>query len=748
MLCSKTGFRKTVSVFLAIAAMTSCVAAKTYSKQEINQILSKLQQEIKEKGYQYTVGPTSVIGFSMDELCGVDPAKEQANLAPPEPTSQALQKSLSLPSAFDWNAQGKCTPIRNQGLCLSCWAFASIGSYESALLIFNSTTADLSEEYLVFCSPQGYGCNVGGYCAFTSMAAGTPLESCAPYLGSQQGCQCPKYYPIQASYSVDTSVASIKQAIYSHGGVYATVAATNAFMAYTGGVFNNNDPLAQTNHAIVLVGWDDTKKAWRLRNSWGTGWGESGYMWIAYGCLKVGLGAQYAVPTGTNPQLAAPSNLAATTVSLSQINLSWKNNASSVSGFYIERKAGTGAYSQIASVGPTAVSYTNTALTANTVYTYRVRTYTTKLTSDYSNEASALTTTLSAPSNLTATTASPAQINLAWKNNASVVAGFYIERSIGSGAFSQIAFVGPSVCTYANTGLTANTTYSYRVRAFTASMFSNYSNMATAVTANIPAPTNLTAQFVNASLVMLSWRESSPTVSGFYVESKIGTGSYGQIAIEPYPVQAVAVALLNPGTTFTFRVRAYSNLLTSGYSNEVSVTTLNITAPTNLVAAKASSTQINLSWKNNAAAGTLAGFYIERQAGSGAFTPIASVGPTTTTFSNIGLTSKTTYYYRVRAYNAYLYSGYSNVATLALGSSVGVALLFIPGSQTFRSLTITDARGVCVVQTSYKGQLSAKELRSVAHLAPGFYIARLRDGASMEEQRFTVFGGRTGNAGY
>ena len=657
---TKTVCRLMVSAFVAVATLVACAAAKTYSTQEINQLLSKLQQEIKDKGYHYTVGPTSVIGYSVEELCGLDFQKEQLNLAPREPSS--LEKTLSLPASFDWNAQGKCTPVKNQGNCLSCWAFASIGSYESALEISNSVTTDLSEEYLVFCSPQGYGCNVGGSCAFLSMAAGTPLESCSPYLGTAPGCQCPKYYPIQASYSVDTSAASIKQAIYSHGGVYSTVAATNAFMAYTGGIFDNNDPSAPTNHAIVLVGWDDTKKAWRLRNSWGTGWGEAGYMWIGYGCLRVGLGTQYAVPAGTNSQLAAPSNLTATTVSVSQINLAWKNNASSVSGFYVECKAGSGAYAQIAAVGPTVVSYANTGLVSNTVYTYRVRAYTAKLTSDYSNEASAMTTTLAAPSNQTAAMASVTQINLSWKNNAGTVSGFYIERRTGSAAYAQIAAVGANVLTYANTGLTSNTMYTYRVRAYTTQLYSDYSNEASATTTNVPAPTNLTVQAATASLVNLKWQESSSSITGFYIESKIGSGAYGQIAIEPSTVLTVAVALLTPGTTYTFRVRAYSNLLTSAFSNEVSFTTISIAAPTGLTATKASSTQINLGWKNNAAAGSLAGFYIERKTGSAAYAPIASVGPTTTTYANGGLTSNTAYTYRVRAYNAYLYSDYSNEA--------------------------------------------------------------------------------------
>jgi C1A family cysteine protease len=62
------------------------------------------------------------------------------------------------------------------------------------------------------------------------------------------------------------------------------------FRAYSGGVFNY-DSHAPVNHAVVLVGWDDnlgSNGAWRLKNSWGNGWGESGMMWIEYGCSNGG----------------------------------------------------------------------------------------------------------------------------------------------------------------------------------------------------------------------------------------------------------------------------------------------------------------------------------------------------------------------------------------------------------------------------------------------------------------------------
>jgi titin len=181
---------------------------------------------------------------------------------------------------------------------------------------------------------------------------------------------------------------------------------------------------------------------------------------------------------------STPSNLTASAISSSQINLSWTDNASNESGFNIERAPSGGSFIQIASVGANVTTYSNTGLTAGTTYQYRVRAYNTGGNSTYSNTASAttFTATPNAPSNLTATSASRTQINLSWTDNASNESGFNIERAPSGGSFSQIASVGANVTGYSNTGLTAGTTYQYRVRAYNASGNSGYSNTASTAT--------------------------------------------------------------------------------------------------------------------------------------------------------------------------------------------------------------------------------------------------------------------------
>ncbi len=198
----------------------------------------------------------------------------------------------------------------------------------------------------------------------------------------------------------------------------------------------------------------------------------------------IGKEAQYC---STTPP-AAPTSLTATAASSSQINLAWADNANDETGFKIERSPDGTTWAQIATVGANVATYSNTGLAASTTYYYQVRAYNGVGDSPYSNAASATTPAApalpAAPSNLTATAISRSQINLSWADNASNEDGFKIERCKGATCsnFAQIATAGANVTMYANTGLSANTSYRYRVRAYNAAGNSAYSNIAGAKT--------------------------------------------------------------------------------------------------------------------------------------------------------------------------------------------------------------------------------------------------------------------------
>jgi cathepsin L len=203
---------------------------------------------------------------------------------------------------FSW--RDKITPIRHQGYCGSCWAFATISAVEGSHSLQNGELIDLSEQQLVNCVPPASvtrGDNCQGNWPATALdwlqGNGDPSEQVMPYVSRMSSCNA-------SAARHDTRVISwgfvnennpwdppsdkaMKQAIAAHGPVIATVLVTDAFQSYSGGVFDEGAP-GGANHAVTIVGWDDARRAWHVRNSWGTSWGEDGYMWVRYGTNAIG----------------------------------------------------------------------------------------------------------------------------------------------------------------------------------------------------------------------------------------------------------------------------------------------------------------------------------------------------------------------------------------------------------------------------------------------------------------------------
>lgn len=282
---------------------------------------------------------------------------------------------------------------------------------------------------------------------------------------------------------------------------------------------------------------------------------------------------------------AAPSALGVTVVSSSEIDLSWTDSASDEDGFKIGRCTGIICtnFTQIDSVAANVTTYQSTGLQASTTYGYAVWAYNAAGDSPMTNPAWATTPQPppAAPSNLTATAVSATQIGLTWTDNASNETGFRLEQCAGGACtnFTEVLVIAANATSVTVNGLSASTTYRYRLRAYNGEGTSAYSNIASATTqaaASTPAaPTNLTATAVSASEIDLAWTDNSSDELGFSVEQCVGTACtnftvLGSVGANSTTAQIVS---LSAGTTYRYRVRAYNANGNSAYSNIASATT-------------------------------------------------------------------------------------------------------------------------------------------------------------------------------
>jgi len=233
-----------------------------------------------------------------EKLQGAKLARESASGLKLFSSAESSLNDFDLPPAeFDWrnySSNNWMTSVKDQASCGSCWAFSALGAVESAYNIYNNDSTidlDLSEQELVSCCFNSSVCPLSAKCEggqpdeslnYTKYN-GTTDESCFAYTHTNDSCgnRCAdaanRTYTINDWGWIVNTTSAMKQALIDYGplsvGVY-----------WNGTAFDNS---SDENHAVVLVGYNDSSSEWIIKNSWGTGWGDNGYGTISYGFIEI-----------------------------------------------------------------------------------------------------------------------------------------------------------------------------------------------------------------------------------------------------------------------------------------------------------------------------------------------------------------------------------------------------------------------------------------------------------------------------
>lgn len=414
-----------------------------------------------------------------------------------------------------------------------------------------------------------------------------------------------------------------------------------------------------------------------------------------YRVTAVGLGSssspsnEASATTAGNSAPPAPTGLTAQAVSQSQINLNWNDNSTNETGFKIERRASTGSWADLTEVGANATTFSDTGLSSETNYVYRVTALGGGIDSATSNEANATTQGISAPnppSSLAAQAIGETQIDLSWNDNSFNETGFRIERRTNSGNWSDIADVSANTTNYSDTGLSSDTYYIYRVStigAVSVSVPSVEAHAATTGTSVPTVPANLVAVELSPTQINLVWSDASDDETYFRIERKTDSGAFE--LLDDLSADNVAYSDVNvsAGFTYTYRVRSGNGAGLSDTSNEASVFISNIVdmnPPSNLTALAPTSAEVSLTWSDNTNEET--GYRIERRTGNGSYVTIVNVGNNVTSFTDSTVMPLNTYTYRVKGIRFEQFSTYSNessVNTPALEPPLAPSSLAIGG---------------------------------------------------------------------
>jgi len=261
------------------------------------------------KGHSYTLGETQFTDLTNEEFKAmyVSGYKAPSQMLGDLPYLGEHESEESTGSV-DWTTKGAVTPVKDQGQCGSCWAFSTTGGLEGAWQISSGQLTSMSEQQFVDCDTSSAGCNGGNMNSAFAWAEKQTVatESSYPYTAKDGSCKSsystaiPKggvtgYKSVGSLFSKAT-VAKLQSAVDLNPVSIAIEADQSSFQHYTGGVLSQNCG-TNLDHGVLVAGYDSSAGYWLVKNSWGSSWGENGYIRLSQTGNVCGILNQPVYPT-------------------------------------------------------------------------------------------------------------------------------------------------------------------------------------------------------------------------------------------------------------------------------------------------------------------------------------------------------------------------------------------------------------------------------------------------------------------
>jgi len=272
---------------------------KMYTPEEYVVRYGVFQKNLAEIDQLNAADPYATFGVTPFTDLSSEEFREQMLMKNFNPPAQTEANTLvrdfavdALPASFDWRDKNAVTPVKNQGQCGSCWAFSTVEEIESQWILKGHPAVQLSPQQIVDCDKVDKGCNGGdpprAY-QYVISAGGLETGTEYPYTARDGTCHATGTKAVKISswkYAISNrNEVDEQNALYTDGPLSICVDAAT-WQNYRSGVITANCGTS-LDHCVLLTGWGADSATgvqyWSIRNSWGTAWGESGYLRVERG---------------------------------------------------------------------------------------------------------------------------------------------------------------------------------------------------------------------------------------------------------------------------------------------------------------------------------------------------------------------------------------------------------------------------------------------------------------------------------
>jgi hypothetical protein len=412
----------------------------------------------------------------------------------------------------------------------------------------------------------------------------------------------------------------------------------------------------------------------------------------------------------TEDTLSDITGLTSTATSNSTVSLSWSDTSGNEDGFTVQKATGNGAFAHLADLAANTTSFSDSNLTANNNYTYKVRSYNSNGTSNFVSTTVTTQDTLVAPSIQTVTAPEHDQVLVNWSDGNNNEDSFQLEFSTNTGgSYSAVPVKSvlnqpTGAAQYLHEGLNGSTNYQYRIRAVNSSGTSPWSNMIAVTTpAGMIAPSIVSGTQVGTD-INLTIQDNTVIEEGFTVERSSVSNTAGFSAVSTLPANSTSYTngytnpLLTPSTVYYYRVKA--NNSTEGdspYSNVISVQYEAQVANTTCTSTFIGQNELGFSFTSDSDSSNTATSYVYELSDDASFSNIVSTNAFPSLLENYAfnsLTSGTTYYARLVLTGIYDTSSGSagSSGAIATDPCVSTSVQIADDGDSTQTVTVTGAR--------------------------------------------------------